>query len=109
MLALVQHDLYCRGQWLLFNAGALAQYAGLLLKAKVAALAGIYLLAGVPGMVEVCEHVAAGEVTPHVLMMLSALGTVILGKAFEVGARFFSCAASLGTLVNFNSCILRNC
>lgn len=69
------------------NAGVWAPYAGLFMKAKVAAVAGVYLLAGVPGMVEVCEHVAAGEVNPHVLMMLSALGTVILGKAYEVRPR----------------------
>lgn len=61
------------------------------MQAKVACLVGVYLLAGVPGTMEVCEHLAAGEVNPHVLMMLSALGTIVLGKAFEVCSTF-SCS-----------------
>ncbi|CAL8463150.1 g2684 [Coccomyxa elongata] len=64
-------------------AGLVARYASHLMQAKVACLVGVYLLAGVPGTMEVCEHLAAGEVNPHVLMMLSALGTIVLGKAFE--------------------------
>jgi hypothetical protein len=52
---------------------------------QLACVAGVYLLAGLPGLVEVCLHVAAGEINPHVLMILSALGTIVLNKAYEVG------------------------
>lgn len=69
-------------------AGLVARYASHLMQAKAACLVGVFVLAGVPGMMEVCEHLAAGEVNPHVLMMLSALGTIVLGKAFEVCSMF---------------------
>ena len=69
-------------------AGLVGRYASHLVQAKGACLVGVFLLAGVPGMMEVCEHLAAGQVNPHVLMMLSALGTIVLGKAFEVCSMF---------------------
>lgn len=68
----------CAGLWAV-SAGAFAWVS-------TACIVGVYLLAGLPGLVEVCLHVAAGEVNPHVLMILSALGCVALGRAYEVGS-----------------------
>ena len=58
----------------------------LLVWVSSAATAAVYLLAGLPELVELCLNVAGGLVDTHVLMTLAALGTLCLGHTLEARA-----------------------
>ena len=51
---------------------------------STAATAVIYLLAGVPELVDLCFDLTAGHIDTHVLMTLAVFGTLAVGGALEV-------------------------
>lgn len=55
----------------------------LLSRVSGAATAAVYVLAGVPELVELALNLAGGVVDTHVLMTLAALGTLLMGRALE--------------------------
>lgn len=61
-----------------------APAAGGLAGVSTACVAGVYALAGMPGILEMILHIAALDINTHVLMILSAFGLLGLGKPLEV-------------------------
>ena len=51
---------------------------------STAATASIYLLAGIPELVDLCFDLTAGHIDTHVLMTLAVFGTLAIGGALEV-------------------------
>ena len=51
---------------------------------STAATAAIYLLAGIPELVDLCFDLTAGHIDTHVLMTLAVFGTLAIGGALEV-------------------------
>lgn len=51
---------------------------------SAAATAIIYLLAGIPELVDLCFNLTAGHIDTHVLMTLAVFGTLAVGGALEV-------------------------
>ena len=52
-------------------------------RVRLLAMAAIYVLAGIPELVELCLKLAGGSVDTHVLMTLAVFGTLAIGSALE--------------------------
>ena len=64
--------------------GAQFAQANLCQQISTAATASIYLLAGIPELVDLCFDLTVGHIDTHVLMTLAVFGTVAIGGALEV-------------------------
>lgn len=64
--------------------GAQFAQANLCQQISTAATASIYLLAGIPELVDLCFDLTAGHIDTHVLMTLAVFGTLAIGGALEV-------------------------
>lgn len=64
--------------------GTQALQTNLCQQISTAATAGIYLLAGIPELVDLCFDLTAGHIDTHVLMTLAVFGTLAIGGALEV-------------------------
>lgn len=64
--------------------GTQAVSAQLCSQISAAATASIYLLAGIPELVDLCFDLTAGHIDTHVLMTLAVFGTLAIGGALEV-------------------------
>ena len=50
-----------------------------------ALIASIYVMAGIPELVDLAFNLTAGHIDTHVLMTLAVFGTLAIGSALEVG------------------------
>lgn len=64
--------------------GTQAVLAPICSQISTAATAAIYLLAGIPELVDLCFDLTAGHIDTHVLMTLAVFGTLAIGGALEV-------------------------
>ena len=64
--------------------GTQAASAQICSQISTAATASIYLLAGIPELVDLCFDLTAGHIDTHVLMTLAVFGTLAIGGALEV-------------------------
>lgn len=70
---------------------------------STAATATIYILAGIPELVDLCFDLTAGHVDTHVLMTLAVFGTLAIGGALEVT----SCTPFVLGLSRSGACIFQ--
>ena len=64
--------------------GAQVTQATLFQQISTVSTASIYLLAGIPELVDLCFDLTAGHIDTHVLMTLAVFGTLAIGGALEV-------------------------
>jgi len=64
--------------------GAQVAQANLCLQISSISTAIIYVLAGIPELVDLCFDLTAGHIDTHVLMTLAVFGTLAIGGALEV-------------------------
>ena len=62
---------------------------------STAATASIYLLAGIPELVDLCFDLTAGHIDTHVLTTLAVFGTLAIGGALEVTFIAASCLVTM--------------
>ena len=67
-------------------AGAAPQQVPWAAPVQGAALMGVYVLAGIPELVELMQGLASLHIDTHVLMALAVLGTLAMGSYSEVRA-----------------------
>ena len=61
-----------------------------------ALIASIYVMAGIPELVDLAFNVTAGQIDTHVLMTLAVFGTLAIGSALEVRLHVLTCLSSVG-------------
>ena len=64
--------------------GAQVTQAILFQQISTVSTASIYVLAGIPELVDLCFDLTAGHIDTHVLMTLAVFGTLAIGGALEV-------------------------
>ena len=77
--------------------GAQVAQANLCLQISSISTAMIYVLAGIPELIDLCFDLTAGHIDTHVLMTLAVFGTLAIGGALEVSKLTMSvtCVPSL--------------
>ena len=53
-------------------------------RVRAVAITAIFVLAGIPELVELLFNLADGHIDTHVLMTLAVMGTLAIGSALEV-------------------------